>query len=312
MRKRGLIYFGPLYLLKGCETMKSTSERLSIVIFLLPATILYLLFVIYPSFNALRMSFYNWRGLGSKSWIGFENYRKMLEDSNFINAFKVTGKYILFQVPLILLLSIVIAITISHFIKTKWFNIYRSIAFFPYILPGVAIAMLWSTIFNPVSGMLNGLLDLVGLDSLVTEWLGRTGTAFGSVVFVNIWSMVGFYSILILAAILNISQDILEAAEIDGASKFQKSIYITLPMLKDILQVVIIFTLINTLKVFEMPQLLTSGGPNRSTQPISLYMYEQAFTNFNFGYASAIGVVFLILTLIASMLTLKITRGSDR
>ncbi|WP_243354680.1 carbohydrate ABC transporter permease [Bacillus litorisediminis] len=291
--------------------MRNKGERWFIFLFLLPASLLYITFVMYPSFNALRMSFYNWRGIGTKTWIGSENYKRMLEDENFINAFMVTGKYILFQVPLVLILSIVIALTISHFIKTKWFNIYRSITFFPYILPGVAIAMLWATIFNPVSGMLNGILDLAGLDSLKNEWLGRSETAFESVVFVNVWSMVGFYSILILAAILNIPRDLLEAAEIDGASKFQQAIFITLPMLKDILQVVIIFTLINTLKVFEMPQLLTAGGPNRSTQPISLYMYEQAFTNFNFGYASAIGVVFLVLTLIASLLTLRITRRGE-
>ena len=288
--------------------MINKSEKWSILFFLLPAAFLYLVFVIYPSFNALLMSLYNWRGLGTKTWIGLDNYKRMLEDEIFINTLKVTGKYILFQVPLVLLLSVVIAISISHFLRTRWLNVYRSITFFPYILPGVAIAMLWSTILNPVNGMFNGLLDVLGLDFLMTEWLGRTETAFGSVVFVNVWGMVGFYSILILAAILNIPQDILEAAEIDGATNFKKSIYITLPMLKDILQVVIIFTLINTLKVFEMPQLLTGGGPNRSTQPISLYIYEQAFTNFNFGYASALGVVFLILTLLASMLTLKITR----
>ncbi len=291
--------------------MKGTSEKLSIFIFLLPAAVLYLLFVIYPSIQALLMSLYNWRGLGTKTWIGLDNYKRMIEDEIFMQTLKVTFKYIFFQVPLVLILSISIAITISHFLKTKWLNIYRSITFFPYILPGVAIAMLWSTIFNPVNGMLNGLLDVIGLDFLMTEWLGRTETAFGSVVFVNLWAMTGFYSILILAAILNIPQDILEAAEIDGATNFKKSVYITIPLLKDIMQVVIIFTLINTLKIFEMPQLLTSGGPNRSTQPISLYIYEQAFTNFNFGYASAIGVIFLVLTLMASMLTLKITRRGD-
>ncbi|WP_048826677.1 carbohydrate ABC transporter permease [Bacillus sp. B-jedd] len=288
--------------------MRYASERWSILVFLLPASVLYLLFVIYPSFNAFLMSLYNWRGLGTKTFIGLDNYKRMLEDEIFINTLKVTGKYILIQVPIVLLLSVVIALSISHFLKTRWLNLYRSITFFPYILPGVAIAMLWSTILNPVNGMFNGLLDAVGLDFLMTEWLGRTETAFGSVVFVNVWGMVGFYSILILAAILNIPQDILEAAEIDGATKFKKSIYITLPMLRDILQVVTIFTLINTIKIFEMPQLLTGGGPNRSTQPISLYIYEQAFSNFNFGYASALGVIFLILTLIASMLTLKVTR----
>ncbi|OCA87748.1 hypothetical protein A8F94_07825 [Bacillus sp. FJAT-27225] len=276
--------------------------------FLLPASALYLLFVLYPSFNALLMSLYNWRGLGTKTFIGMDNYRRMLEDDIFINTLKVTGKYILVQVPVVLVLSVVIALSIASFLKTRWLNLYRSITFFPYILPGVAIAMLWSTILNPVNGMFNGLLDAIGLDFLMTEWLGRTETAFESVVFVNVWGMVGFYSILILAAILNIPQDILEAAEIDGATKFKKSIYITIPMLKDILQVVTIFVLINTIKIFEMPQLLTGGGPNRSTQPISLYIYEQAFSNFNFGYASALGVIFLILTLIASLLTLKVTR----
>ncbi len=297
-----------LSVLKGCEFLRNRSERWAIAVFLLPASALYLLFVLYPSFNALLMSLYNWRGLGTKTFIGMDNYRRMLEDDIFINTLKVTGKYILIQVPVVLVLSVVIALAISSFLKTRWLNLYRSITFFPYILPGVAIAMLWSTILNPVNGMFNGLLDVIGLDSLMTEWLGRTETAFGSVVFVNVWGMVGFYSILILAAILNIPQDILEAAEIDGATKFKKSIYITIPLLKDILQVVTIFTLINTIKIFEMPQLLTGGGPNRSTQPISLYIYEQAFSNFNFGYASALGVIFLILTLFASLLTLRVTR----
>ncbi|WP_050614939.1 carbohydrate ABC transporter permease [Bacillus testis] len=290
--------------------MKQRSEKLSIFIFLFPASFLYLLFVLYPSVNALIMSFYNWRGIGEKTWIGFENYKKLMGDEAFLNSLKVTGKYILFQLPIVLILSVLLAILISHLLKTKWLNFYRSLVFFPYILPSVAIAMLWSTIFNPVGGLLNNFLGWIGMESLATEWLGRTETAFGTVVFVNVWSMVGFYTILILAGILNIPEELSEAAEIDGANRLQKSVYITIPLLRDVLQVVIIFILINTLKVFEMPQLLTGGGPNRSTQPLSLYMYEQAFKNFNFGYASAIGVFFLILTLAASILTLKITRGN--
>ncbi|RPF54270.1 carbohydrate ABC transporter permease [Aquisalibacillus elongatus] len=289
--------------------MQHRNEKWAIIIFLLPATVLYFLFVIYPSIEALRMSFYNWRGLGTKEWIGFDHYKYMFVDSSFINAFLVTGKYILFLMPIVLLVSIIIALSIAKLIRTRWFNLYRAITFFPYILPAVAIAMLWATIFNPVSGMLNGILEAVGLEEWTREWLGRESTAFGSVVFVTAWQMVGFYSVLILSSILNIPEELLEAADIDGASRFQKNIYVILPMLKDILQVVLIFTLINTLKVFEMPQLMTGGGPNGSTEPISLYMYEQAFSNFNFGYASAIGVVFLILTLIASVLTLRITRG---
>lgn len=292
--------------------MNRKLEKWTIFLFLLPASFLYLLFVIYPSIEALRMSFYNWRGIGAREWIGIDNYIRMFQDSNFINSFLVTGKYILFLLPIVLILSVIIALSIAHLIRTRWFNIYRTITFFPYILPGVAIAMLWATIFNPVSGMLNGVLELVGLEELTREWLGRRETAFGSVVFVTVWQMVGFYSVLILAAILNIPEEVMEAADIDGASRFQKNVYIVLPLLKDILQVVVIFTLINTLKIFEMPQLMTNGGPSRSTQPVSLYMYEQAFSNYNFGYASAIGVIFLVLTLILSILTLRITRGNQR
>ncbi|KIL49845.1 carbohydrate ABC transporter permease [Jeotgalibacillus soli] len=289
--------------------MKRKGDRLALVFFLSPALFLYGLFVLYPSIQALWMSMYQWRGLGEKTWIGFGNYERMMSDAIFINAMKITGKYILFQVPLVLIISIGLALTIANLLKSRWLNTYRATVFFPYILPGVAIAMLWATIFNPVSGMLNGLLNAIGLEQYTTEWLGRTETAFGSVVFVNVWSMVGFYTVLILAAILNIPEELTEAAEIDGAGKWQKSFYIILPLLKDVLQVVIVFTLINTLKIFEMPQLLTSGGPNRSTEPISLYIYEQAFQNFNFGYASALGVIFLILIFIASMLTLRLTRG---
>jgi ABC-type sugar transport system permease subunit len=291
--------------------VNTRSEKISIWMFLLPALVLYIVFVIYPSINALRMSLYNWRGLGTKTWAGLDNYKRMMEDEVFLNSVKVTGKYILYQVPFVLFISVLLALVIANLLKTRWLNFYRSIVFFPYILPGVAIAMLWSTIFTPIGGMLNGVLDLIGLDSLTTEWLGRTETAFGSVLFVNVWSMVGFYTVLILAAILNIPSDLLEAAEIDGAGKIQKAFYVILPLLKDVLQVVIIFTVINTLKVFEFPQLLTGGGPNRSTEPISLYIFEQAFQNFNFGYASALGVFFLVLIFIASSLTLKITRGKD-
>lgn len=291
------------------KPMKTKMDRFSIGVFLFPALGLYMLFVLYPVISALFTSLYQWRGIGEKTWTGMGNYTRMVEDDNFINALINTGKYILFQVPATILVPLVIALIIANSAKSRWTNFYRSSIFFPYILPGVAIAMLWSTIFNPVSGLLNGLLDIIGLDTWKTEWLGRTETAFGSVVWVTIWGAIGFYTILLLAGILNISKDLFEAAEIDGANKFQRSIYIIIPMLKDVLQVVVTFTLINALKIFEMPQLLTSGGPNRSTEPVSLYIYEQAFKNFNFGYASAIGVVFFVLVLLLTMLTLRVMGG---
>lgn len=289
--------------------MKKTKlDRFSILVFLMPAVALYLVFVLYPVFSALLTSMYQWRGIGNKKWIGFDNYTKMFSDENFINALMNTGKYILFQVPITVLVPLFVALIIANS-KSRWTKFYQGTIFLPHILPGVAIAMLWATIFNPVSGLLNGLLRLLGLDMWATEWLGRTETAFGSVLWVTVWGAIGFYTVLLLAGVLNISKDLFEASEIDGANKVQRSIYIIIPLLRGILKVVVTFTLINALKMFEMPQVLTSGGPNRSTEPVSLYIYEQAFKNYNFGYASAIGVVFFIIVLLITLTTQRAMRG---
>lgn len=292
----------------GCKVKKTKLDRVSILVFLLPALALYLLFVMYPVISALQTSMYQWRGIGSKKWIGLDNYIKMFSDENFLNALGNTMKYILFQVPITVLVPLFIALLIANS-KSRWTPFYRSTIFLPHILPGVAVAMLWATIFNPVSGLLNGLLRLVGLGSWATEWLGRTESAFGSVLWVTVWGAIGFYTVLLLAGVLNISRDLFEAAEIDGANKIQRSIYVIIPLLSGILKVVVTFTLINALKMFEMPQVLTGGGPNRSTEPVSLYIYEQAFKNYNFGYASAIGVVFFIIVLVITLATQRAMKG---
>lgn len=289
--------------------MDKSRDKNIIRLFILPPLFLYLLFVIYPVLSSLVMSLYDWRGIGEKKWVGLENYRRMLHDENFINAISNTFKYVLVQVPIYLFVSVAIAFLVLTVKKGKLHNFYRSSIFFPYILPAVAVAMLWNSVFNPVGGLLNGLLDFLNLGFLKREWLGQISTAFGGVVWVDVWISTGFYSLLVLSGILNIPDEIIEAAKVDGASDLQTAFRIILPMLKRVMQVVITFSIINSLKVFATPQVLTAGGPDRSTEPISLYIYEQAFKNFNFGYASALGVIFLIIVLIVTMLTLKFTEG---
>ena len=289
--------------------MNKSRDRNIIRLFILPPLFLYLLFVIYPVLSSLVMSFYDWRGIGEKKWIGLANYQRMLHDENFINAVGNSFKYVLVQVPVFLIVSILVAFLVLNVKKGKLHNFYRSSIFFPYILPAVAVAMLWNSIFNPVGGLLNGLLEFLNLGFLKREWLGQISTAFGSVVWVDVWISTGFYTLLVLSGILNIPEEIIEAAKIDGASQVQTTFRIILPMLKRVMQVVITFSIINSLKVFATPQVLTAGGPDRSTEPISLYIYEQAFKNFNFGYASALGVIFLIIVLIITMITLKFTEG---
>jgi ABC-type sugar transport system permease subunit len=285
-------------------------NRVFILSFLLPAMLIYGIFVIYPIISGLTTSFFQWRGTGVKTWIGFDNYSKLLTDENFINSLVITFKYTVVQVPIILILALLFALLITGTKSAKWANFYRSNIFMPFVLPGVAIALLWATIFNPINGLLNIVLRTVGLDGLAHEWLGDPDTAFWAIVWVKTWASIGFYTLLFIAGISNIPREVLEAADIDGASRVQKSMKVIIPMLSPVVKVVVIFLILNSLKMFEEPQLMTAGGPNRSTEPISLYMYEQAFSNFNFGYASAIGVIFFILTFIFSIFTIK-TMGGD-
>ena len=286
-------------------------NRIFILTFLLPPILIYTVFVIYPILSGLATSFYQWRGTGAKVWIGLDNYKRLFSDENFTNALWNTLKYAIVQVPVILVIALLFAILISGSKKSKWIDFYRSSIFLPYVLPGVAIALLWATIFNPITGLLNIVLESVGLGSLTREWLGDADTAFWAIVWVKTWSSAGFYTILLIAGISNIPKDVLEAADIDGATRWQKSTRIIIPMLRPVIKVVVIFLMLNGLKMFEEPQLMTGGGPNRGTEPISLYMYEQAFSNFNFGYASAIGVIFFLLTFCFSIFTIK-TMGGDK
>ena len=280
-------------------------NRIFILTFLLPPILIYTVFVIYPILSGLATSFYQWRGTGAKVWIGLDNYKRLFSDENFTNALWNTLKYAIVQVPVMLVIALLFAILISGSKKSKWIDFYRSSIFLPYVLPGVAIALLWATIFNPITGLLNIVLESVGLGSLTREWLGDADTAFWAIVWVKTWSSAGFYTILLIAGISNIPKDVLEAADIDGATRWQKSTRIIIPMLRPVIKVVVIFLMLNGLKMFEEPQLMTGGGPNRGTEPISLYMYEQAFSNFNFGYASAIGVIFFLLTFCFSIFTIK-------
>lgn len=287
-----------------------TQKNIFIFSFLFLPLLLYTLFVIYPILSGLSTSFYQWRGTGEKTWIGMDNYLKLLSDENFLNSLKNTILYAIAQVPIILVIALILAISISGAKQTRWISFYRSSVFMPFVVPGVAIALLWGTIFNSVNGLLNIFLRSIGLDFLAHEWLGDPDTAFWTIVWVKTWSSVGFYTLLLIAGISNIPTEVLEAADIDGASRWQKSTRIIIPMLSPVVKVVVIFLILNSLKMFEEPQLMTGGGPNRATETISLYMYEQAFSNFNFGYASAIGVVFFVITFVFSVFTIK-TMGDD-
>lgn len=281
-----------------------------IIPFLAPALLLYAVFVLYPYVRAFWISLFQWRGVSAnKTYIGLDNYRKIAEDENFRNALTHNVQFLIVLPIFTIGLAMLFA---SLFVQggrgVRGADFYRVVFFFPQVMSVVIVGILWQYIYNPNSGLVNGFLDAIGLDSLTRSWLGDTSTAIWAVAAVIIWQAVGFYMVLFVAGMQSIPLDYYEAARLDGASRFAQFKDVTLPLLWENIRVAIVYIAIAALDLFTIIQVMTEGKPQRSTDVVARYMYEQAFTNSMFGYASAIGVVLLILTLGLSIILLFFSR----
>ena len=287
-----------------------------IITFLVPPLLLYGIFVLSPYLQAFQISTTNWLGYSADAdQVGLANFRTLLHDGQVWNAIK-NNAVMLAVVP-------VVTIGLGLFFATmlnlggrkgragvtgvRGTAVYRMVYFFPQVLSVVIIALLWKEVYHPNSGLLNGALRALGLPA--PTWLGDPRTAFWCVLAVMIWSNVGFYVVLFGAAMSAIPRDIYEAVMLDGASRWTTMRRITVPLLWDTVQVAWIYLAIAALDGFILVQQMTNGGPNFSSDVIGLRMYETAFgSESKFGYASAIGVVMLFLTLSVAVLALRTAR----
>jgi N-acetylglucosamine transport system permease protein len=281
-----------------------------IVPFLAPALILYAVFVLYPYASAIKNSFYLWRGVSAnKTYLGLDNYRKLWDDENFRTALTHNGQLLIVLPLFIISLAMLFATLFVQGGKgVRGAGFYRVVYFFPQVMSLVIVGVLWQYIYHPNSGILNEFLRAVGLDSLTRSWLGDASTALWAVAAVIIWQAVGFYMVLFVAGMQSIPWDFYEAARLDGASRFAQFKDITMPLMWENIRVAIIYIAIAALDLFTIVQVMTEGKPNRSSDVVARFMYEEAFTNSQFGYASAIGVVLLILTFILAMILMVLSR----
>jgi len=278
----------------------------SIIIFLLPALTIYLIFVVYPTINALRISLFKWRGMSaSKSFIGLANFAELIHDPIFFLALFNNLK--IFAVILFIIPPIALFLGVMLSKKIRGANFYRSTFLFPSMMGDVAIATLWILIYAPSFGILNESLRVIGLGELTRGWLGEKSTALVAVTIPLVYKWIGFYVILFLGAILNIPRQLYEAATIDGAGGWQNFWYVTLPFLKQTIAVAMVFIIVNSFStIFVFAQLMTmGGGPDRATEVIPSYLVKQAFEYSRFGYGSAIGFITLILMFSLSILFLR-------
>ena len=277
------------------------------VIFLGLPLAIFLVFVIWPFLQAVFYSLTDWSGFtANMNVIGLENYVRLFNDDIFMTAL---GNNVLLAI-VVPLLTIVLALGLATLVTVggpshgpirglRNSSFYRVVSFFPYVIPAIVIGILWSQIYNP-AGLLNGLLGLIGLDMFESfAWLGDERTAMGATIFVIVWSFVGFYMVLFVAAIKGVPAETYEAARIDGAGRMRTAFSITIPLIRDNIQTAYIYLGIMALDAFVYMQALNpGGGPNNSTLVMSQQLFRTAFNKGEFGQASAMGVVLAIVTLI--------------
>lgn len=285
---------------------------LFICISVLPAVILTLMFTIWPTVQALYLSFTNATSLGlNNKFVGLDNYIYMFHDKSFIQALKNTAKLMAVVPVITIFCSLVLAFVLNQ-CKLKERVLYRTIFYFPNIVSLTVVGIIWSFVFHPNVGIVNKILGAVGLESLQRSWLGDSKTALWCIAFTLLWQAAGYYMVMHIAAMDGISPEIYESATLDGASAWRKLISITMPLMKDIIGITFVLALSGTINLsFVLSQVMTGGGPNGASSVLLQYMYTQGFVNGNFGYAMAITVFTLAISVALSMLSRKLTDASE-
>ena len=285
---------------------------LFICISVLPAVILTLMFTIWPTVQALYLSFTNATSLGlNNKIVWLDNYIYMFHDKSFIQALKNTAKLMAVVPVITIFCSLVLAFVLNQ-CKLKEMVLYRTIFYFPNIVSLTVVGIIWSFVFHPNVGIVNKILGAVGLESLQRSWLGDSKTALWCIAFTLLWQAAGYYMVMHIAAMDGISPEIYESATLDGASAWRKLISITMPLMKDIIGITFVLALSGTINLsFVLSQVMTGGGPNGASSVLLQYMYTQGFVNGNFGYAMAITVFTLAISVALSMLSRKLTDASE-
>ena len=271
---------------------------------------IYVFIMIIPTFVALFYSFFKWSGGPRKKFIGFENYIRLFQDQVFWDSL---GNTLIFTLIMVIgQIGIAFLFTMFFTMKwLKWVEFHRRVMYLPSIIAPVVIGLLWQIIYNQQYGLLNQILKALGLEQLIQPWLDDPKIALFSVCIPVIWQFVGYYLVIMMGAVATIPKDVLEVAEIDGASGFQRTIYITIPMIWNTLKICLMMCIAGSLKAFDHIMVMTGGGPGRATTVVSLYNYETSFTQMKLGYANAMAVVILVISM-AITIGAKVLMGGKK
>ncbi len=267
-----------------------------------PALIILFIFVLYPIGYMIYLSFFEWNLMGDKIPIGIENFKNLFADPSLMQVLGNTFKYMFFTV----VLSVGIALVLAEYLKSKTkINAFmQGVVFTPYVVSLVSISFIWMWLMDSDYGFLNYLLELVGLSPV--KWLDDPNIALNSIIMVSTWKSIGYNTIIILSAMHAVPKELYEAASLDGSSKIKTYFKITLPMISPSVFFLTIMNIISSFKVFDTISIMTQGGPMNSTNTIVFNLYEHGFRFYKIGYASAMGVVLLVILTVCTVVYFKL------
>lgn len=288
---------------------KVSSKKLFIGCSIIPAIILFVVFMVIPTINVFWMSLFKWGGLtNKKTFVGLDNFKILLEDQNFLSSFKNTLLILVVVTLITLILAIVIAAILSRE-NVKFKNFFRVIFYLPNILSVVVISAIFSAILDPNEGIINATLDFLSLESLKRMWLGDQKVVIWCIIFAMIWQAVGYYMVMYMSSMCSIPESLYEAADLEGASKITQFFKITLPLIWNVIRTTLTFFIISTINLsFLFVKVMTGGGPDGASEVFLSYMYKQAYSNSAYGYGMAIGVVIFLFSFGLSFVINKATK----
>jgi N-acetylglucosamine transport system permease protein len=289
---------------------KVKGKSIFITICVAPAVILFVIFMLIPTFNVFKMSLYKWGGYSNtKQFVGLNNFKILMEDTNFFRSFQNTVLLIAIVTIVTMALSLIFAAILSRE-KIKGQNFFRIIFYIPNILSVVVISAIFSAIYDPNNGLLNSIIGIFrGSEKTPILWLGDQKLVIYSLVIAMIWQAIGYYMVMYMASMASVPESLYESANLEGAGRIRQFFSITLPLIWTNIRTTLTFFVISSINIsFLIVKALTNGGPDGATEVFLSYMYKQAYTNSSYGYGMAIGVVVFLFSFGLSALINFVTK----
>ena len=287
-------------------TVRTDSQLKPALFFLLPASIGFLVFFAWPALRGLYLSFTEYNLLRDPVWIGFENYINIAQDPVFWNSMAVTLQYVAINVGVQTAAALALAVLMQRFTRSM---IVRGVIMLPYLIANVVVALVWFWLCDYNLGIINSVIDSVGLDKV--PFFGNEHLAMPTIAMVNVWRHLGYTALLLFAGLQAIPRDVYEAAEVDGAGEWRVFRSVTLPLLRPVLSLVLVVTVVGSFQIFDTIAVTTGGGPIDATRAINYYIYQRAFERLDFGYASALAVILMIILAGVALAQNKILRANE-